>query len=97
MLRIGRVSVATHRGLLEPAGVRRSLVRQDQTLGAIKHPLYPPGGTTSVLALAKHCHKWPHFWLLLASSHRFSYTEVTEGSVGQVPGAEVASGQGVHF
>jgi hypothetical protein len=32
-----------------------SSVRQDQTLGAIKHPLYPPGGTTSVLALAKHC------------------------------------------
>jgi len=27
-------------------------VRQDQTLGAIQHPLYPPGGSTSVLALA---------------------------------------------
>jgi hypothetical protein len=25
---------------------------QDQTLGAIKHPLYPPGGATSVPALA---------------------------------------------
>ena len=27
---------------------------------------------------------------LLAGSYRFSYTEVTEGSAGQVPGAEVA-------
>jgi hypothetical protein len=26
-------------------------VRQDQTLGAIRHPLYPPGGPTKVLAL----------------------------------------------
>jgi small ligand-binding sensory domain FIST len=30
--------------------------------------------------------------LLLAGSYRFGYTEVTEGSAGQVPGAEVVSG-----
>jgi hypothetical protein len=28
-------------------------VGQDQTLSAIRHPLYPPGGTANVLALAK--------------------------------------------
>jgi hypothetical protein len=67
-------------------------VRQDRTLGAIKHPLYPPSVITSVPALAKHCHKWAAFWLLLAGSCRFSYTEVTEGSAEQAPGAEVASG-----
>jgi hypothetical protein len=43
----------------------------------------------SVLAFA-NCHKWLAFWLLLAGLYRFSYTEVTEGSAGQVPGAEVA-------
>jgi hypothetical protein len=58
----------------------------------MKHPLYPPGGTASVLAPAKHCPKWAAFQLLLAGSYRFSYTEVAEGSAGQVLGVEVASG-----
>jgi hypothetical protein len=31
---------------------RCGAVRQDETLSAINHPLYAPGGTTSVLALA---------------------------------------------
>jgi hypothetical protein len=38
--------------------VLHKTVRQDQTLGAIKHPLYAPGGTNSVPALAvarRHC------------------------------------------
>jgi hypothetical protein len=30
--------------------------------------------------------------LLLAGSYRFRYTEVAEGSAGQVPGDKVASG-----
>ena len=53
----------------------------------LKRPLYPPGGTASVLAPAKRCPKWAAFQLLLAGSYRFSYTEVAEGSAGQVPGA----------
>jgi len=33
-----------------------------------------------------------HMQLLLAGSYRFSYEEVAEDLVGQVPGVEVASG-----
>jgi hypothetical protein len=35
-----------------PRPYRREIVRQDQTPAAIGHPLYAPGGTASVLALA---------------------------------------------
>jgi hypothetical protein len=51
----------------------------------------------SVLALAND-HKQAAFWLLLASSYRFShYIEVIEDSAGQIPGTEVASGSKVYI
>jgi hypothetical protein len=46
--------------------------------------------TVNAVFAPSFCYR-PHFGLLLAGSYRFSYTEVAEGSAGQVPGAEVAS------
>jgi hypothetical protein len=37
-------------------------VRQDQTLSAIKHQLYDPGGTTSVLAVMVMSYHSEHRW-----------------------------------
>jgi hypothetical protein len=39
-------------GATEATSFAGIVVRQDQTLGAIEHPLYASGGTASVLALA---------------------------------------------
>jgi hypothetical protein len=59
----------------------------------MKHPQCPPGGTTNVLAPATRCHKRAALQLLLAGSYRVQlYGEVAEGSAGQVPDGEVASG-----
>jgi hypothetical protein len=44
----------------QPPLILRILSDKDQTLGAIKHPLYLPGGTASVLALANY-QKWAAF------------------------------------